>query len=99
MTEQDAEQAVEVPWHTVPVSEPVLPGEFSARLRRERGHPIYVPALLATIAGVSTSEALRLAREGKVSIDGRRVGPSFDTIKPGSIVRIEGRGAFRIGPE
>jgi hypothetical protein len=89
------EDEIAVPWHTVPVSEPVLPGEFSTRLADERGHPVNVSWLLATIAGVSTTEARRLADAGRVTIDGRAVGSGFDTIKPGSLVRIEGVGSYR----
>jgi hypothetical protein len=96
---EEQQDEIEVPWHTVPVSEPVLPGEFSTRLVAERGHPVNVSWLLATIAGVTTTEARRLADAGLVTIDGRVVGSGFDTIKPGSLVRIDGGQAFRIGPE
>jgi hypothetical protein len=88
---------IEVPWSQVPISEPVLPGENSAALRRQRGWPVYVPALVATIAGVTTSEAQRLIEQGKVEIDGAVAPQSFVYLKPGAVVRVGTKGEFRLG--
>jgi hypothetical protein len=90
---------VEVPWRIVPVSEPVLPGEESSELRRQRGYRVYVPALISVIADVTTTEARRLVDAGDVSIDGETVTPAFVYVKPGALVKIAPDRAIRLGPE
>ena len=87
----------EMPWKTVPFSEPVLPGEESAALRSATGYPVYVLALVSVIADVSTSEARRIVDQGLVTIDGAEVGPTFVYLKPGAVVSVAGHGRFRIG--
>jgi alkanesulfonate monooxygenase SsuD/methylene tetrahydromethanopterin reductase-like flavin-dependent oxidoreductase (luciferase family) len=82
------EDAIEVPWRVVPVSEPLLPGEFSAELRAQRGRSVYFAALVSVIAGVSTTEARRLVEEGAVSVDGAPATGAFGYLKPGSVVRV-----------
>jgi hypothetical protein len=87
----------EVPWKTLPISEPVLPGEESAERQGSTGYPIYVLALISVIASISTSEARRLVEQGRVTIDGIVVGPTFFYLKPGALVSIAGSGLYRIG--
>ena len=87
----------EVPWQDVPISEPVLPGEESAELRRAKGFPVYALALVSTIAGISTSEARRLVEQGQVTIDGVTATPTFVYLKPGALVRLGRDLSFRIG--
>ena len=88
---------VEVPWTAVPISEPVLPGEESQDLRREKGFPVYTLALVSTIAQISTSEARRLVERGEVTIDGARVPATFVYLKPGALVEVAPGRLFHIG--
>jgi hypothetical protein len=87
-----------VPWKNVPVSEPVLPGEFSRRLRQERGWPVWVPALVSVVTGCLTSEAQQLLADGHVSIDGSPAGQTFRYVKPGALIEVQGVGRYRLGP-
>ena len=91
-------EVVDVPWKTVPVSEPVLPGEFSAALRAQRGQPIYWTALITTIAGISTTAARLLVEQGAVTVNNEPVRGAFGYIKPGDVVRIGDGRDFVIGP-
>ena len=88
---------IEVPWQTVPISEPVLPGEESAQQRAVNGYPVYVLALVSTIANISTSEARRLVEQGHVTIDGVAAPPTFVYLKPGALVSLGQDRLFRIG--
>jgi len=90
--------AVEVPWRTLPISEPLLPGERSTALREAQGWPVYVPALIATLAGVSTTEARHLLLAGAVTIEGAAAGVSFQDVRPGAVVRVGEDRCFRLGP-
>jgi hypothetical protein len=94
----DAAAETLVPWKNIPVSEPVLPGEFSRQMRAERGWPVWNPALVSVVAGVLTTEAHRLLAEGAVTIGGEPAGQSFSYIKPEALIEIRGHGRFRIGP-
>ena len=58
-----------MPWKTIPISEPVLPGEESAAKRAEQGLPVYTLALISSVAGISTSEARRRV-EQPFQVDG-----------------------------
>ncbi len=90
-------EVVDVPWKTVPVSEPVLPGEFSSDLRAQRGQPIYWTALITTIAGITTTAARLLVEQGGVSVNDTPVSGAFGYIKPGDVVRIGDGRDFLIG--
>lgn len=74
-----------------------MPGEESVEQRRANGYPVYVLALVSTIAGIRTSEARRLVEQGQVSIDGVVVSPTFVYLKPGAEVSLGGTNVFRIG--
>jgi hypothetical protein len=87
----------EVPWQSIPISEPVLPGEESVEWREANGYPVYVLALVSTIAGISTSEARRLVEQEQITIDGVTAPPTFVYLKPGALV-IVGDHRYRIGP-
>ena len=50
MTENDGETLV--PWKHLPVSEPVLAGEFSHEVHRAKGWPIWYPAMITIVAGI-----------------------------------------------
>ena len=86
-----------VPWKNVPVSEPVLPGEFSRQMRRERGWPVWVPALVSVVTGRLTSEAQQLLADGRVRVDGVAAGQTFMYVKPGGLIEVEGVGRYRLG--
>jgi hypothetical protein len=91
---------VRVPWKTIPVSEPLLPGEFSAALRQERGQPVYWTALVTTITELTTTAARQLVEQGGVSVNGEAVRGSFGYVKPGDTVRIgDGNEYLIVGPE
>ena len=92
-------EVVDVPWKTIPVSEPVLPGEFSAALRAERGQPVAWAFLITTVAGITTTAARLLVEQGAVSVNGQPVSGAFGYIKPGDVVRIGDGRDFVIGPE
>jgi hypothetical protein len=81
-------ERVDVPWKTIPVSEPLLPGEFSAALRQQRGQPVYWTALITTIANVSTTAARLLVEQGAVTVNDEPVRGSFGYVKPGDVVRM-----------
>ncbi len=93
------ENVIDVEWNLIPVSEPVLPGDTSAKTRAEKGWSIYNPALVSVITGLNdTLEAQRLLAAGAVKIDGRPAATAFDYVKPGAIVEVEGHGTYRLGP-
>lgn len=98
MPEADSADEIVVPWKNIPVSEPVLPGEFSDRFHEEKGWPVWHPALVSVVAGVMTFEAQRLLAGGLVRIDGVQADQSFSYIKPGALIEIEGKGRYRVGP-
>ena len=97
MTDAGIDVEVVVPWRTIPVSEPVLPGEFADQFKREKGWPIWHPALVSVVAAVLTSEAHKLLAEGAVTIDGEPAARSFSYIKPGALIEVAGKGRYRIG--
>ncbi len=88
---------IEVPWSWIPISEPVLPGEESLDEREAKGFPVYTPALVSTVASISTSEARRRIERGEVRIDGAVVGPTFVYIKPGALVECGQGAVYRLG--
>jgi hypothetical protein len=97
--ETSQENIIDVEWNSVPVSEPVLPGDTSAKTRAEKGWSIWNPALVSVITGLNnTIQAQRLLAAGAVKIDGRPAMEAFDYIKPGAIVEVEGHGVYRLGP-
>ena len=101
MTQNDIrpdETIVDVPWKTIPVSEPMLPGEFSARLRQERGQPVYWTAMITTIAGISTTAARLLVEQGRVTVNGAPPPGAFGYVKPGDVLRIGDGRVFVVGP-
>jgi hypothetical protein len=98
MAEPLDEAAIQVPWKNIPVSEPILPGDVSRQMRRERGYPVWNPAMISVVAGVLTTEAHRLLAVGAVKIDGAPAGTSFGYIKPGALIEIDGLGRYRLGP-
>lgn len=87
-----------VPWKNLPVSEPVLAGQFSREFHEEKGWPIWYPALITVVAEVTTQEAHRLLQAGAVTIDGETAGDVFGYIKPGALIVVTGRGRYRVGP-
>jgi len=91
-------ETIDVPWKTIPVSEPVLPGEFSARLRQERGQPVNWAFLITTAAGITTTKARRLVQDGIATVNGQPLTGEFGYIKPGDILRIGDARDFVIGP-
>jgi RNA-binding protein YlmH len=95
----DEPDVIEVPWAHVPVSEPLLPGEFSAELRAQRGRSVYYTALVSVIAGVSTSTARELVEAGAVSVDGEPTSGAFGYVRPGSVIGVEGYGRYLIAGE
>jgi len=99
MSNQEAPEEVLIPWKNIPVSEPVLPGEFSDRMKREKGWPIWNPAMISVVTGMLTTEAQRLLNAGAVTIDGERAKKSFSYIRPGALIEVAGLGRYRIGPE
>lgn len=86
-----------IPWKNIPVSEPVLAGEFSDRIKREKGWPVWNPAMISVVAGVLTTEAHRLLATDAVRIDGVPALKSFSYIKPGALIEIAGKGRYRLG--
>lgn len=95
MTDEQAETMV--PWKNLPVSEPVLAGDFSKEVHHERGWTIWFPAMITVVAGVYTQEAHQLLGDGAVTIDGEVAPDAFGYIKPGALVVVEGKGRYRIG--
>src|SRR5437773_5602140 len=91
----DAE-VIEVPWRTVPVSEPLLPGEASAAVRERDGWTIFMPALISVIANVTTSAARQLIEQGLVTLDGLKADPAFGKVKPGMLVKVREK-KYQIG--
>ena len=91
-------ERIDVPWKTIPVSEPVLPGEFSARLRQERGQPVNWAFLITTVAGITTTQARSLVQQGTATVNGEPLTGEFGYIKPGDILRIGDDRDFVIGP-
>lgn len=87
----------EVPWTTIPHSEPVLPGERSSDLLAERGIPVYIPLVVTVIAGMTTTEAQRLIAQGQVSLDGVPAQASWTYLKPGTLIQVGPDRTFRIG--
>jgi hypothetical protein len=87
----------EVPWTTIPHSEPVLPGERSSDLLLQRGIPIYVPLVVTIIARMTTTEAQRLIERGEVSIDGVTARASWTYLKPGAVIKVGADRTYRIG--
>ncbi len=89
---------VEVPWKTIPVSEPVLPGEFSAKLRQERGQPVNWAFLLATVAPVTTTKAREFLRAGIATLNGAPISGEFGYVKPADVLRLGDDVDYVIGP-
>ena len=87
-----------MPWKTIPVSEPVLPGEFSAKLRRERGQPVNWAFLITTAAGITTTQARNLVQDGVATVNSQPLAGEFGYIKPGDVLRIGDERDFVIGP-
>jgi hypothetical protein len=92
-------EVVYVPWKTVPVSEPVLPGEFSAALRAVRGQPVAWAFLITTMAGITTTAARLLLEQGSVTKNGEIVTGAFGYVKPGDLIRIGDGRDYVLGPE
>jgi hypothetical protein len=90
------DKVIEVPWRTVPVSEPLLPGEASAAVREREGWTIFMPALVSVIANVTTSAARQLLEQGLVTMDGLKADPAFGKVKPGMLVTVREK-KYRIG--
>ena len=98
MTRDEEAEEKPVPWKNLPVSEPVLAGQYSREFHQELGWPIWFPAMITVVAEVYTSEAHTLLQNGAVTIDGEVAGDTFGYIKPGALVVVAGRGRYRIGP-
>jgi len=82
------EGGIEVPWGELPFADLLTVGISPSAVLREKGAPVLLATMLSSFLGVSMTEARRLAAQGAVEVDGKRVTERIINVKPGTVIRV-----------